>query len=600
MKYLLIVFAACWSLGAGAQPPRAKASGAAAARTTETLAALLEQFNHRRFQLYPLTATAWGDHQFDDQLPNDQTQAFRDTVRSFYRHYRARLRRFDRARLSATDQVSYDILDYELTQRLQGFAFNNWMMPFNQFVWSLTNTLPIHGSGKGAQPFKTVADYDRWLARLHHYPVLVDSAIGNFRRGMRAGVVLPKAVVARMVPQLRAMVVTDPTKSLFYGPIAAFPADFSAADQARLTALYQEAIRRDVVAPYQKLADFLETEYLPRARSSAGYGALPQGAARYAYAVQTNTTTTLTPEQIHRLGLAEVARIRAEMERVKARIGFAGDLNAYFEFVRTDPQFRPFQTQEQVLEAFRAVQARIAPALPRMFGRVPKSRFEVRATEAFRAASAAPQYSVGDLASGRPGVFYVPILDPLQFNVAANPAMETLFLHEAIPGHHFQLSLQQENPDLSAFRRMGGYAVFAEGWGLYAESLGPELGLFTDLHQLMGHLGNEIHRALRLVIDTGLHTGTFTREQAIAYMMANEPISEQAATAEVERYMAVPGQALSYKIGQLKLSELRARYEKQLGPKFSLRAFHDEILLGGSMPLTVLEKRLDAWAAGVK
>ncbi|WP_216688340.1 DUF885 domain-containing protein [Hymenobacter siberiensis] len=597
MKQFLFVAVLLAGGAAAAQPARRPAPASRpAAPPSAPLAAVFERYSDRTNQLFPLAATAQGDHRFDDQLPNDQTQARRDTLKRFYTRYLGALRTFDRARLSANDQVSYDILAYELEQRLAGYQFNNWMIPFNQF-YALPSSLAQLGAGTGAQPFATVADYDHWLGRLRGFPVWADSAIGNFRRGMKAGVVLPKALVPKMVSQLRALAVADPAKSLFYGPVKAFPASFAATDKARLTPLFEEAIRRDVAAPYQRLADFLETEYLPQARASSGVGALPQGAARYAYAAQVGTTTTRTPEQIYQTGLAEVDRIHAEMERVKAETGFKGDLKAYFAFVNTDPRFRPFKTEKEVLDAFRAIQARIEPGLPRLFGRTPKTGFEVRATEAFRAASASAEYNRGTPDGTRPGIFYVPILDPLTFNTAGNPAMETLFLHEAIPGHHYQVSLQQENTTLPKFRRFGGYSAFNEGWGLYAESLGPELGVFKDPYQHMGHLGAEIHRALRLVVDVGLHTGKLTREQAIAYMQANEAISEQGATAEVERYMAVPGQALSYKTGQLKISELRDRYRKQLGPKFDLRAFHNELLDGGSMPLTVLEKKMNAWAA---
>ena len=565
------------------------------------LAALFEAYSEEEARLFPLGATTQGDNRYNDQLPNDQTRAQRQLVRDFYQRSLARLGQVNRAGLGASDQTSYDILTYSLNQRLAGYAFNNWMMPFNQFG-GLPATLAQLGAGTGAQPFKTVRDYDNWLARAGQFPAWADSAIANFRQGLTAGVVLPQALVPKMVSQLRTLAAAgnDPAKSLFYGPVKAFPAGFAAADKARLTPLFEQAIRRDLTAPYQRLADFLETEYLPRARASSGIGALPQGAARYAYAVQANTTTTRTPEQIYQTGLAEVKRIQARMEQVKAQTGFTGDLKAYFDFIGTDPKFRPFKTEQEVLDAFRAVQARIAPALPKLFSRTPKTAFEVRATEAFRAASASAQYNRGTADGSRPGIFYVPILDPLKYNTVANPAMETLFLHEAIPGHHYQVSLQQENTGLPRFRRFGGYSVFNEGWALYTESLGPELGVFQDPNQLMGHLGAEIHRALRLVVDVGLHTGKLSREQAIAYMMANEAISEQGATAEVERYMASPGQALSYKTGQLKLGELRARYEKQLGKKFDLRAFHDEILAGGSMPLAVLERRMDAWATTQK
>ena len=602
-KHLFSVFAAGALLTvaptnfAAAQKAKPTATAKAApAATSAPLAALFEAYWEEQAKLFPLAATAQGDNRYNNQLPNDQTQAQRELVRSFYQRYLAQLQKVDRARLNAADQTSYDMLNYSLDLGLKSYAFNNWMMPFNQFS-GLPATLAQLGAGTGAQPFKTVLDYDNWLGRLGGFPVWADSAIGNFRRGMRAGVVLPKALVPKMVSQLRALAGADPAKSLFYGPVKTFPASFTVADKARLTPLFEQAIRRDVAAPYQRLADFLETEYLPQARAGSGLDALPQGAARYAYAVQVATTTTRTPEQIYQTGLAEVKRIQARMEQVKAQTGFTGDLKAYFEFVNTDPRFRPFKTEQEVLDAFRAIQARIAPGLPKLFSHAPKTAFEVRATEAFRAASASAQYNRGTPDGSRPGIFYVPLLDPLKYNTVANPAMETLFLHEAIPGHHYQVSLQQENTSLPRFRRFGGYSVFNEGWALYTESLGPKLGLFQDPNQLMGHLGAELHRALRLVVDVGLHTGRLSREQAIAYMQANEAIGEQGATAEVERYMAAPGQALSYKTGQLKLLELRTRYEKQLGKQFDLRAFHDEILAGGSMPLAVLERTMDAWAA---
>ncbi|GAB3590158.1 DUF885 domain-containing protein [Hymenobacter daeguensis] len=607
MKQLLLVALSLIGLEAAAQPgkrpvaparPAAKAAAPAGANSAP-LAALFERYHDRYNRLFPLQATAEGDHRFDDKLPNDQTRVYRDTLKAFYGHYLGALRKVDRTKLTANDKVSYDMLRYELEQRLAGFQFDNWKMPFNQF-YGLPNTLPQLASGKGAQPFKTVKDYDRWLARLRSFPAWADSAIANFQRGERSGVVLPKALVPKMVKQLRAIAFGDPTASLFYQPVLNFPGTFTAADKTRLTALFQKAIQRDVVRPYRDMADFLEIEYLPKARATSGINALPQGAARYAYAVQVGTTTSRTPAQVYETGLAEVARIRAEMDTAKNRTAYKGDLKGYFNYVNTDPKFRPFKTEQEVISAFRGIQGRVELKLPDLFNRGPKTPFEVRATEAYRAASASAQYYRGAPDGSRPGIFYVPILDATRYNTVANPAMETLFLHEALPGHHFQVSMQQENTSLPKFRRFGGYSACSEGWGLYCEGLGRQLGLYTDPNQYMGHLGAEMHRALRLVTDVGLHTGKLTREQAIQYMMDNEAISEQGATAEVERYMAIPGQALSYKTGQLKLNELRDRYRRQLGPKFDLRAFHDELLSIGSMPLAVLETRMDAWAASVK
>ena len=580
-------------------PPTAKAATAITApgAASAPLAKLLAAYWDEQARLYPLTATSQGDNRYNDQLPNDQTQAFRQQQRTFYQKYQTLLRKTNRKALNANDQTSYDILDYDLGMSLAGFQRNSWMMPFTQ-NGGLPSALGQLGAGTGSQPFKTAQDYANWLRRAGQFPVWADSAIGNFRRGMRAGVVLPKALVVKMIPQLESFVVTDPAKSLFYGPVAKFPAGVSASAQPAVVAEYRQAIATQLVPTYRKLADFLKTEYLPQARPSTGLNDLPGGAEMYAFAVRNYTTTTTPAAQIYQTGLAEVARIRTEMEQLKQQVGFSGDLLAFFEHLRTDPQFKPFKTPEEVLAVYRGVLARISPNLPKLFGHTPKTAFEVRRIEAFREASASAQYSRGAPDGSRPGIFYVPIPDATQYNVTRG--MDALFLHEAIPGHHYQIALQQENTGLPAFRRFGGYSAYTEGWGLYAESLGAELGLYTDPYQRIGALNTEIHRALRLVVDVGLHTGKLTREQAIRYLMDNEPIDEQRATAEVERYMATPGQALSYKVGQLKISELRARYEKQLGPKFSLKAFHDELLAGGAMPLAVLERKMDAWAARQK
>ena len=558
------------------------------------LAALFAAYWDEQARLCPLNATSQGDHRYNDQLPNDQTRAFRQQRRAFYQKYQAQLRKTSRAQLSTNDQTSYDLLTYDLAMKLEGLALNNWMVPFTQ-SGGLPAQLGQLGAGTGAQPFLTGQDYRNWLGRVHGFPAWTDSAIANFRVGMRAGMVLPRPLVEQMIPQLEAFVVADPTKSMFYGPLATFPAAVPQADRPALVAAYEQAIRQELVPSYQKLSRFLKDEYLPRARASSGINAVPGGAQLYAYAVRNWTTTTLPADQIYQTGLREVARIRTEMEQVKKQVGFSGDLNAFFEFMRTDPQFKPFKTPEEVLAVYNGILARITPHLPKLFGRAPKTGFEVRRVEAYREAAASAHYSQAAPDGSRPGIFYAPIPDATKYNVTRG--MDALFLHEAIPGHHYQIALQQENTRLPAFRRFGNYGAYVEGWGLYAESLGPELGVYTDPYQRIGALNTEIHRALRLVTDVGLHTGKLTREEAIKYLMANEPIDEQRATAEVERYMGNPGQALSYKVGQLKIRELRARYEKQLGQKFDLRAFHDELLAGCSMPLAVLEKTMDTWAA---
>ncbi|WP_046245620.1 DUF885 domain-containing protein [Hymenobacter terrenus] len=568
----------------------------AAADSTQGLPGLFSSFWEKQSRLDPLSATAQGDNRFNNLLPNDQTQAFRDTLRTFYQDYLTRLEKFDRTKLDDNGKISYDIFQYDMKQRLDGLKLNTWMMPFQQF-WGLPISMGQYGSGAGNQPFKTVKDYDNWLGRVQGFTVWADSAIGNFRRGMKAGVVLPKALVEKMLPQMRAkdMQVTDPTKSLFYGPINNFPKDFSDADKQRLTAAYKQAILTQLVPTYKKLGDFLATEYLPKARPTSGINAVPGGPEMYRYLASYWTTTEKTPAEIHALGLREVARLRTEMERMKTQVGFKGTLRAFFEQLKHDPKAMPFKTADEVLAGFRKIQTTIDPNLKKMFGRVPKTPFEIRRTEAFREASASAEYNQGSPDGTRPGIFYIPLPKPAEYNVTQG--MESLFLHEAIPGHHYQISLQQENTALPKFRQFAGYGAMTEGWALYCESLGKELGLYKDPYQYIGALNDEMLRAVRLVVDTGLHTGQLTREQAIAYMLDNMPASEEDDISAVERYMAIPGQALAYKIGQLKIRELRARYEKQLGSKFSLSNFHDELLKDGVMPLAVLETKMDAWAA---
>jgi uncharacterized protein (DUF885 family) len=588
----------------GAQPARHPAAPVHVAATagpktgSAPLAALFDAYWDEQAELFPLEATAQGDNRYNDQLPNSEIRAFRQQEQQFYQRYLAQVTKIDRSKLSADDQLNYDIFRYQLDIDLAGLRQIDWMLPFAQ-TGGLPQTMAQFGSGTGAQPFKTTKDYDNWLSRVHGFTAWTDSAIRNFRQGMARGVVLPKALVVKVIPQLEALAASDPTKSVFYGPITKLPATLPAADKERLTTAYQRAIGTELVPAYQKLSVFLKTEYLPKARATTGFSDLPGGPEAYRYAVKYATTTDQTSEQIYQTGLNEVKRLRTEMERVKQEVGFQGDLPAFFAYMK-NPKFRPYKTPQEVLAGFEAIHQRMEPNLKKLFGRVPKTPFEVRQTEAYRAASASAQYFAGSPDGTRPGIFYVPILDATQYNVTALPPMEDVFLHEAIPGHHYQISLQNENTSLPKFRRFGGYSAFSEGWALYCESLGKELGLYTDPYQYVGSLGGEMHRAIRLVVDAGMHAKGMTREQAIKYMMDNEVISEQLATAEIERYMARPGQALSYKTGQLKIRELRARYEKQLGKKFDLRAFHDELLAGGSMPLAILERHMDAWAATLK
>lgn len=554
---------------------------------------LCDQYYEEGLKLFPLNATYAGDDRYNDLLPNDGSVQFINETKDFYTKYLDSLKGYDRQKLNENDRLSYDVLKDQLQVSLDGLKYHFEYLPFNQ-MFALPLTFGQLGSGTGAQPFKTVKDYDNWLKRISAFSLWADTAIGNFKKGIQTGIVLPKALVVKMYPQMYSMIVSDPKKSLFYGPVTNFPKDFSDADKKRLTDSYSKAILNEIVPSYKKMGDFLKNEYLPKARTTSGLSALPGGKAMYTYLVRQQTTTTKSPEEIYQTGLKEVARIKNQMDSIRNKVGFKGDLHAFFEYMRNDPKFMPYKTPKQVLDAFEDIHKRMEPNLKKMFNHVPKTPFEIRQTEAFRAASASAEYNQGSADGKRPGIFYVPILDATKFNITSG--MESLFLHEAIPGHHYQISLTQENTSLPKFRRFGMHNAYVEGWALYCESLGKELGLYADPYQHMGALGDEMHRAIRLVVDVAIHTKNMTREQAIKYMMDNEAINEQGATAEIERYMGIPAQALGYKIGAMKIRELRNRYEKELGAKFNLAEFHNQVLKDGSLPLSVFENKMDTWA----
>ena len=559
---------------------------------------MFDNYWEDRMKLYPLEATTNGDNRYNDQYPNFAAASYREKIKSFYQKYLDSVAAYKREELNDNDRISYDIFKREMEMQLENFSFkNDRLMPINQF-YSPTLDFGQFGSGEGNQPFKTVTDYNNWLKRIDGFADFVDTAIASMLEGIKEGYVWPKALVAKMIPQAKDLVSADVTKSLFFGPINKFPKEFSEEDKKTITAAFSKAITEKINTSYKKLADFFEKEYLPVSKNSSGFDSLPNGKERYAYLVRQWTTTNTTPDEIYETGLKEVARIRGEMERIKNELGFKGDLKAFFEFMKNDKQFMPYKNPGEVIAAFQSIQTKIDPKLKTNFSNVPKTKFEIRQTEAFRAASASAEYQQGTADGTRPGIFYVPILDAAKFNTTSG--MESLFLHEAIPGHHYQISLQQENKSLPKFRRFSWYGAYGEGWALYTESLGKELGLYTDPYQYMGALGDEIHRAIRLVVDVAIHTKGWSREKAIGYMMENEAISEQGATAEIERYMAIAAQALSYKVGALKIRELRTKYEQQLGNKFNIASFHDEILKDGCMPLAVLEQKMDAWAANQK
>jgi uncharacterized protein (DUF885 family) len=556
-------------------------------------AKLTAQYYEEGLKLFPLNATYSGDNRYNDLLPNDGSQAFIGQAKTYYKKYLDSLKGYDLNALNENDKISYAVLKDQASTALEGYNYRFEYLPFNQ-MFSLPLTIGQFGSGTGAEPFKTVKDYDDWLKRLKAFAVWSNTAITNFNKGVAAGIVFPRSIVVKMYPQMYSMVVTDPTKSLFYGPISLFPKDFSTSDKSRLTAAYKETIMKVVVPTYKKLGDYLKNEYLPKTRVTSGLSALPQGKEMYAYLVKQQTTTDRSPEEIYQTGLKEVARIRLLMDSIKTSVGFKGDLKSFFEFMKTDKRFTPYKSPKEVLAAFENIHKRMEPNLKKLFSHTPKTPFEIRQTEAFRAASASAEYSQGSADGKRPGIFYVPILDATKFNTTSG--MESLFLHEAIPGHHYQISLTQENTELPKFRRFALYGAYVEGWALYCESLGKELGLYTDPYQHMGALGDEMHRAIRLVVDVAIHTKGMSREDAIKYMTDNEPVSQEGAVAEIERYMAIPAQALSYKTGSMKIRELRSKYEEQMGSKFDLAEFHNQVLKDGSLPLGVFESKMNDWA----
>ncbi len=552
---------------------------------------LLDDYYEERLKFFPLEATQIGDNRYNHLLPNDISQGFRTDIKNFYSEYLLELGTYHRDSLSEQEQVSYDIFKREMEVNLRSLQFNDHYMPVHQF-WGMTLTIPQIGSGKSYQPFKTSKDYDDFLARIDGFTVWVDTAIVNMRKGLSLGYTFPKVLMERVLPQAQNMMVEDVKKSIFWEPIINMPDLITSAEQDRITQAYADAIKNKIVPTYKKLHDFLRDEYIPKTRTTAGFSDIPEGKEHYQHLINFWTTTNLSADEIFKIGEGEVTRIRQEMEKIKNEVGFKGNLKSFFEHVNSNIKFTPYKTPDDVIAGFNAIHKKMEPQLKKIFNMVPKTGFEVRQTEAFRAASSSAEYNPGTPDGSRPGIFYVPILDAPSFNYTG---METLFLHEAIPGHHYQIALQYENEELPKFRRFLWYGAYGEGWALYSESLGKELGLYTDPYQYFGNLGDEIHRAIRLVVDVGLHAKGWTREQAIQYMKDNEAIDDQNATSEIERYMAIPAQALSYKIGQLKILELRRKAESELGDKFNLALFHDEVLKYGCLPLDVLESIVNRW-----
>ena len=552
---------------------------------------LVEEYFDVQLELSPLNATAIGDTRYDDKLDETTSPGFREKELGIQRAFLDRARRIDATKLSPSARITWEIFVGERELALAGQKFPEELMPFNQ-MGGLPMTLAMFGSGSGPQPFGTARDYDRFLARVRAFPRWADGAIALMREGMSRGITVPRPAMAKVVPQLRDMITTRIEDNIFWAPIEALPTSIGAKDRERITAEYRAALTQEVLPAYARLADFIERDYLPAARTTVGWSELPDGAAWYRWRVRESTTMNMEPGQIHALGLSEVARIRAEMLAVKEQVGFQGDLDAFFTHLEDDPKFY-FTSEGELLDAYRDVKHRIDELLPKMFADFPKADYEIRAVEPFRAASAAGgSYQAPSADGKRPGIFYINT-----YNLKAQPrfGLETLSLHEAAPGHHFQISIQQELDGLPRFRRFNNYTSYAEGWALYAESLGKELGLFTDPYQWYGRLSDEMLRAMRLVVDTGLHAKGWSREQAIKYMLDNSSLAESDVTAEVERYIVWPGQALGYKLGQLHMTALRAKAQKELGAAFDVREFHSQLLRDGAVPMDVLSAKIDRW-----
>ena len=572
-----------------------KKSDIALPKSEANIDSIASKYYEGYLKMYPLEATMQGDSRYNDLLSNNISSEFISKEIEFYTDTQKKLKSIEYDDLSDEQKTVYDVLDYTLKDKIERYAYHPELLPFSQFE-GLPLDFPLLGSAEGNQPFKTTKDYDNWLKRIDAFVIWMNTAEKNFREGMKQNVVLPKKLVVKMIPQMHSeeIITEDFDKNIFYGPIKKMPKNFSAKDKEKYKILYQEAISSKIIPAYQKMGDFLEKEYLPKARNTDGINALPNGKNIYEYYAKSWTTTNKTPEEINKIGLQQVAMLRAEMEKVKTQLGFKGSLEEFLTSLKTDKKAMPFKTPEEVIAAFNGILKKIEPKLPSMFSKFPKTPFEIRRTEKFREASASAEYKQGTPDGKRPGIFYTPIPDATKYNVTNG--FESLFLHEAIPGHHYQVSLQQENTEIPKFMRFGWFGAYGEGWAHYTETLGPEFGLYTDPYQKMGYLSDQMLRAVRLVVDTGIHTGKMTREEAIKYYLSNISDSEEGATAAIERYMAIPGQALGYKIGSLKILELRAKYQKQLGNKFNLAKFHDEILNQGCLPLSVLERKMELWA----
>jgi uncharacterized protein (DUF885 family) len=558
---------------------------------TQALNRLFDREWEYQMEHDPVTASELGDRRWNDKWQDLSPAAVQETFQHS-RQVLSQLHAIDRSQLSSEDQVSHDVFDYNTSDYLQGEQYKWYLIRTNTFEGIQT----VEGTVNSLR-YETVKDYDDWLGRMHNFPAYMDQNIGLMREGIKEHIVLPKVIGEHIITQLNGMDWQDPTKHGFYKPFKNIPPSFSESDKQRLTAAAQQEIKNEVLPAFQRFRDFMQKEYLPASFDQVGAWQVPNGDATYAYLARSRTTTDLTPAQIHEIGLQEVKRIGLEMDKAREQSGFKGTGEDFFHFLRTDPRFYT-KSADDLLQYTRARAKEIDPLLVKLFRTFPRLPYGVEPVPAEIAPGMPAAYADGAAPDGsRPGYFYINTYKP-----ETRPEYEitSLILHEAIPGHTFQGGIAIELNGIPKFRRYGGYSAYAEGWALYCESLGDELGLYGDPYVRFGRLSNEMWRAVRLVVDTGMHYKHWTRQQAIDYFMAHVATTEYNATSEVDRYISWPGQALAYKIGELKIRELRQRAEKELGPRFDVREFHDAVLLDGPLPLTVLEKQVDTWVQAKK
>ena len=573
-----------WTL---AQPATQPTSAADAAFT-----ALAARYFDERMDLDPLRASAMlADPRYEGRLEIGIQPEHIAREKALYQRVAAELAKLPPEDLSADNRLSRELLDWELRDAMEGDSYPQHLLPMNQWG-GLPMALANWAGGDQAQPLKTPADYDNYLKRLRRLPEYNDQAIVNMREGMRRGLTVPRPLIVSALPALKNLVAPTLEKTPFGAALKVMPDSFTPAERKRITRAYRTAYEREIRPSLQRLVAFLQGPYLAACRTTAGLSAVPDGEAWYAYLVRSSTTTGMAPEQIHQLGLSEVARIHAEMARLQAGFGFKGEVTAFLHWHEQEPRFRPYKTWDEVLAGYEGLNEKVVPQLPRLFGRRPKQPLAIRLIPELQRATTSPYYNGPSPDGSRPGIFFVgaPTV-PAKYN---NSGMTSLLLHEGQPGHHFQICIQQEL-SLPMFRRYGWSDAFGEGWALYAETLGKELGVYEDPNQYLGHLKAELHRAVRLVTDTGLHAKGWTRERTMRYMVDNQGLTEAEARLSTERYMAWPGQALAYKMGQLKITELRQRATQRLGSRFDVAGFHDRVLSQGTLPLTILEREMDAW-----